>query len=299
MSQPQPVSAFAKVNLHLQLVGRRPDGYHELRTLFQTIELADTLEIEVRDGRGVELEVEGSEIPSGPENLAARAATGYLERWGRGRGARIRLRKRIPVGAGLGGGSSDAAAVLRELDDRIGPAPPGELWGLARDLGADVPYFLLGGTAMGVGRGDELIPVPDLEPRTLWIVVPPWKSPTEEVYGALTERGGRLTGDPLDPRIAVPLGRGELDWETVARGRNDLESVVFSRRPELRATRDALAKRARFVRLSGSGSALFALPDEGSDGGVPALPPGWELHRAETLTRAGLEGRRARREEPG
>lgn len=292
MSRASSISAFAKVNLHLQVVGRRADGYHELRTLFQTIDLADAIELEVTRGAGVDLTVEGSDVPAGPENLAARAADGYLDRWGDGSGVRMRLRKRVPVGAGLGGGSSDAAAVLAELDRRLGPAPPEELWSLARGLGADVPYFLLGGTALGVGRGDELIPVSDLDPRVLWLVVPPWKISTEEVFRALAEGQGRLTGDVLDPRISVPLRRGELGWESLARGCNDLESVVFTRWPELEEARDVLAKQTRLVRLSGTGSALYALPERGDEKGRPELPEEWRFHRVETLSRLELERRR-------
>ena len=156
---PKVYRSYAKINLHLQVVGRRADGYHELRTLFQTIDLHDTVGVEL-GGEGVRLEVRRGDVPSDEGNLAVRAALAYVQRWAPHQGVRLWLDKRIPVGGGLGGGSSNAATVLLALQDLLGdPAPVGELWSLARELGADVPYFLLGGTALGVGRGDEVFPV--------------------------------------------------------------------------------------------------------------------------------------------
>ena len=247
--------SFAKVNLHLQVVGRRPDGYHELRTLFQTVDLADELEVELGGG-GVTLEVAGADLPAGPANLAHRAAVGFLERWGGGRGARLRLRKRIPIGAGLGGGSSNAATVLRALQRLLGsPAPPPELWSLARELGADVPYFLVGGTALGVGRGDELVPLPDLPERRLLLALPPLQILTREVFADL----GELTGEPLEPRISSLVQQGRFGWGALAWCANDLEKPVFRRWPELaRLHRELLEAGAVAARLSGSGTALWA-----------------------------------------
>ena len=257
--------SFAKVNLHLQVVGRRPDGFHELRTLFQTVDLADELEVALA-GPGVTLEVSGADLPSGPANLAHRAATAFLERWGGGRGARLRLRKRIPVGAGLGGGSSNAAAVLRALQRLLGsPAAPAELWKVARELGADVPYFLVGGTALGVGRGDEVIPLPDLPERRLLLALPPLEILTREVFAEL----GELTGEPLEPRISSLVQCGELGWEALAWCANDLERPVFRRWPELaRLHRELLEAGAMTARLSGSGTALWA-----AFAGEPDLDP--------------------------
>ena len=275
--------SFAKVNLHLQVVGRRPDGYHELRTIFQTIDLGDELEIELT-GQGVALEVLGADLAAGPANLAWRAAEAFLARWGGGRGARLRLHKRIPVGAGLGGGSSNAATVLRGLQGLLGsPAPPWDLWQVARGLGADVPYFLLGGTALGVGRGDELVPLPDLPERTLLLAVPPLEILTREVFADL----GELTGEPLEPRMSSLVQHGELGWEALAWCANDLEKPVFRRWPELaRLHQELLEAGAVAARLSGSGTALWAAFD-----GEPALDPRrltveCRLHEVRTVTRA-------------
>ncbi|MCZ7650775.1 MAG: hypothetical protein M5U13_06255 [Thermoanaerobaculia bacterium] len=131
----------AKVNLHLQVVGRRPDGYHELRTVFQTIDLEDRLLLAL-GGQGIEIECDGAGLPAGGENLAARAAAAFAARFAPGLAVRIRLEKRIPVGGGLGGGSSDAATVLLALRALLGrPGSAADLWEAARELGADVPFF--------------------------------------------------------------------------------------------------------------------------------------------------------------
>lgn len=144
--------SFAKLNLHLEVAGRRADGYHELRTLFSTIDLADELEIELTAG-GVTLETGRADLPAGRENLVVRAAEAFLAAVGGGVGARIRLLKRIPVGGGLGGGSANAATTLRGLALMTGSGPSeAELERIARSLGADVPFFLHGGLALGLGQ---------------------------------------------------------------------------------------------------------------------------------------------------
>ena len=249
-------SSYAKVNLHLQVVGRRGDGYHELRTIFQTVDFADTLEVEL-GGSGVALEVVGADLPAGPGNLAYEAAERFLARWAPGRGVELRLHKRIPMGAGLGGGSSNAATVLQALQSLLDePAPAPALWELARELGADVPYFLVGGTALGFGRGDELVPLPDLAPRELLLVLPDLHIATREVFADI----GELTAAPLDPRIGALVQRNAVDWGVLAYVANDLEGPVFRRWPELaRLHRNLLSAGASAARLSGSGTALWAV----------------------------------------
>ncbi len=140
--------SFAKINLHLQVVGRRADGYHELVTVFQTVDLSDLLTLELR-GADVQLNVSEGDAPGGEENLAYQAAQEFLQRWAPAAGLRMDLKKRIPVGGGLGGGSSNAATVLLGLQRILGvPASRENLQELASQLGADVPYFLWGGTAL-------------------------------------------------------------------------------------------------------------------------------------------------------
>jgi 4-diphosphocytidyl-2-C-methyl-D-erythritol kinase len=283
-------SSYAKINLHLQVVGRRADGYHELRTIFQTVDLADSLEVEL-GGAGVRLEVSGAELPGGPGNLAWEAADRFLALWAPGQGVGLRLHKRIPMGGGLGGGSSNAATVLAALQSLLGgPAPPPALWDLARQLGADVPYFLLGGTALGFGRGDELVPLPELPERELLLVLPPLHIATREVFADL----GELTPEPLDPRIGFLVQCNRLDWGVLAYVSNDLERPVFRRWPELaRLQRDLLAAGATTARLSGSGTALWSAWEERADealqerlGGGHRLVPVRTLPRSRVWSRA-------------
>jgi 4-diphosphocytidyl-2-C-methyl-D-erythritol kinase len=288
---PLSVASYAKVNLHLQVVGKRGDGHHELRTVFQTVDLADELTVEL-GGDGVRLAVEGADLSAGPDNLAHRAAARFLERWAPDQGVTLTLRKRIPMGAGLGGGSSNAAAVLRALQRALGdPAPPNELWLLARELGADVPYFLVGGTALGTGRGDEILPLPDLPERELWLVLPPIHVSTAGLFADL----GQLTARPFDPRIMVPVQRSELGWKAFAHAANDLEAAVFRRWPELAALHADLLSAGLVARLSGSGAAFWAMEAGEGSGGAEGtgerlrglrLPEGTRIERVRTVSRA-------------
>ena len=172
MEAPKPagpalrVRSYAKVNLGLEVLGLRDDGYHELRTLFQTIDLHDDVVLRPlgRD-EGIRVTCDHPLVPSDGTNLAARAAVDLQRYAGVERGVAIEIRKRIPVGGGLGGGSSNAAAVLLALDRMwgLGLGPPG-LHRLAARLGADVPYFLLGGTALGLGPGRRGLPAARADP---------------------------------------------------------------------------------------------------------------------------------------
>ncbi|HGY08757.1 MAG TPA: 4-(cytidine 5'-diphospho)-2-C-methyl-D-erythritol kinase [Oceanithermus profundus] len=241
--------ACAKLNLGLAVRGRRPDGYHELHTLFATVDVCD--EVRLRpEGRGVTLTVGGEfEAPQGPENLAWRAAEAYLEAADAPGGVAVRLEKRVPAGAGLGGGSADAAAVLRGLA-KIYPAEI-DLEALARELGADVPFLLRGGLAEGRGAGEELAFLEPLEAHFV-LVRPPFEVPTAAAYAALEPRdfGGDLdVGGILDA-----LRRGAPPpW------RNDLERAVFFAYPPLADLKRLLEEHGLAGALmSGSGSTLFA-----------------------------------------
>ena len=278
--------SFAKVNLHLQVVGRRRDGYHELRTVFQTIDLHDLLT--VSDGQeGVELTVSGMELPADSSNLAFRAAAGYLERWAPGQSVHLHLEKRVPMGGGLGGGSSNAATVLLALRERFGvPATIAELWPVARALGADVPYFLVGGTALGIGRGDEVIALPELPEEELWVAVPPVSIATAAVFAVLPE----IEPMPLAPEI-LALAAGVPSSLARLHGWNDLEPVVFSTYPEVAEVVTALLRRgAPWVRLSGSGACLFT-PVWGELASAEIaneLPPGTKLWQTRMLGRRAI-----------
>lgn len=278
--------SFAKVNLHLEVARRRPDGFHDLRTIFSTIDLADDLEI-VSAPSGVTLEIEGSDLASDGTNLVHRAAMAFLAAWGGLDGVRLRLRKRIPIGGGLGGGSSNAATTLLGMARLAAISPPAEeLARVAAELGADVPFFLVGGRALGLERGDAIRPLPDLAtPLELWLAVPPFGLSTAAVFAAL----GKVAERGADERIAVELAGSVPQSVDDAVGQNDLEAPAFALRPELEAVYNRLVRsRARAVRMSGSGSAMFAIfddPDVARAAGV-GLPPGTAWFPARTLGRA-------------
>lgn len=282
--------SFAKINLHLQVVGRRADGYHELRTVFQTVDLHDVISIEPI-ASGIELVVAEGTAPAGTANLAFRAAETFLATWAPRAGARLTLHKRIPVGGGLGGGSSNAACVLRGLARVLGVEPdPAEVWHLARGLGADVPYFLVGGTALGVGRGDEVVPLPDLPPQEVWLVTPPIEVSTARIFAAWAGSGGESLDAALSPLLT---GAGARSITELA-GRNDLEVVAREQFPMLEEVYSTLSRAgASCVRLSGSGSTVFACFAAASAGEAlsEVLPAGTRVVRAQTLDRITLQER--------
>lgn len=255
--------APAKVNLMLRVLGRRADGFHDLDTLFQAVDLCDEVVV-ARGGVGVELSVEGSDLGPVEENLAYRAARAFLDVEGASApaGAHVRLRKRIPAGAGLGGGSSDAAAVLRCLDRlRARPLPRSTLAGIGASLGSDVPFFLgTSALARGRGRGERLEARRALPPGHLVLVLPPVHVATAAAYGALARlREGR----PSRRRRAWPL-RGISGWDDVVGwAENDFEEVVPDAHPPVAKSLDALRRAgARTALLSGSGAACFGIfPD--------------------------------------
>ncbi len=292
--------APAKVNLGLKVLGRRPDGFHELRTVFQTISLADRLSVTYspRGRGGVTILCNQAEL-SNDDNLAARAARDLLAAgpW-RGR-VRIDLVKHIPHGAGLGGGSSDAAGVLRALGRLLRPAPDAHLlFEIAATLGSDVPFFLVGGTAVGVGRGEEVYPLPELPLRWIVIWTPEVKIPTADAYRALARKRPRLTpGDKL--HIIRGFGSGicvselgeaqDLTGDLPGIFENDFEEVIFQQFPQIEAGKNRLVQLgASQAMLSGSGSAVFGLfPDrtlaEKARRGLATLPG--EAFLARTLSR--------------
>lgn len=252
------LKAYAKINLGLSILGCRADGFHELRTIYQTISLADELEIRLSAGpRRVALETSGMEVPAGRENLAVRAAEVLLEELPIKRQVFISLRKRIPPGSGMGGASSDAAAVLRALVYLSRTRLPLErLFHLAAQLGSDVPFFLVGGRAVGLGRGEEVYPLPETPRRTCLVLFPGTGMNTVEAYRLL--RAPRLTLLRARPTIESFCGRTN---EGVAdRLANDFEPLVFRRFPFLAEAKTALLRAgAETAGVSGSGSALFAL----------------------------------------
>ncbi|MGE5277031.1 MAG: 4-(cytidine 5'-diphospho)-2-C-methyl-D-erythritol kinase [Acidobacteriota bacterium] len=240
--------APAKINRELRVGPRRADGYHEIRSRFVTIDLADRIEAEESSRLDLVCEPAGlAGLPTDRSNLAARAALALAETAGREPRVRLRLVKRIPAGAGLGGGSTDAAVTLRllcrlwKLD-----VSEAELARLAASLGSDVPFFLVGGEADVGGRGERVEARPDEPSENLVLVVPPFSISTAEVYAAFDRLGG---ASPLPDRLEIEAGGRFF-------GPNDLERAVVAVRPEMGAFLESGRRIAAECAVTGSGSAI-------------------------------------------
>lgn len=263
----------AKLNLFLDVVGRRADGYHELVTVFHEIDLADRLSGVVTGDGDVTLEVHGggAAVPMDANNLAARAARLLLRDAGAARGIALRLEKTLPVGAGLGGGSADAAAALRLVDRLLDLRTPSErLHALAAELGSDVPFLLRGGTCLARGRGERLERVPVGPPPRFLVLLPGFGISTAAVYAALP----RELPPPVDP---APLLRALASGDVralAASTHNALLPAALAVEPRLAQVLDAVRDQlGPGVQLTGSGSALF-LPFRGDPPDVGDLPHG-------------------------
>ena len=256
------IQAFAKLNLTLDILGKREDGYHDLRMVMQSITLADTLTLEENQGEGLRVSANLRFLPTGEKNLAAAAALRFWEALGREpENLDIRIEKRIPVCAGMAGGSSDAAAVLRALNQRAGePFSPTELARLGERVGSDVPYCVLGGTALAEGRGEVLTPLPPL-PRC-WVVAckPDFPISTPELF-AQADRV-KLRRRPDTAGLVAALEAGDLGG-VARRMYNVFEDVL----PARLYTRVAEIKNiliqcgALGANMSGSGPTAFGLFD--------------------------------------
>ena len=273
------VRAPAKINLSLHVVGVRDDGYHELRTMFQSIALHDTLTIRARSGPFV-LQCDDAACPSDRTNLvwsAAQCVWTAAGRRGAVRDVEIHLAKRIPLQAGLGGGSSDAAATLRALAS-VWRVDSDTLRERAASLGADVPYFLEGGTALGLDRGDHLYPLVDHPPAWVTLVLPAFGVSTKDAY-AWWDEAGRL-GGPKRVRpahVGRTLSGPASELGPASDLRNDLQGPVAARHPEIVRIVGALRRAGAFhAAMSGSGSAVFGLFDSrrAADGAARAVSKG-------------------------
>lgn len=244
------VHAFAKLNLSLSILGSRPDGFHEIDSLVQTIDLADHLSLGLRD-KGIDVENDLAGLRG--RDLAEVAAEKLLLEKGSSGGVTIRIRKRIPAGAGLGGGSSDAAAVIAVLNRLTPPElPSSTLLRVASEVGADVPLFLRGGLLRMTGRGETVRPSGRATLRRFVVLAPPIQCDTGEVYRRFSRSRSRTGGD-------VPLGV------------NDLLAPALSVYPELGRYHEAiLALGARHAGMSGSGSAFYAAFADSADAKVAA-----------------------------
>lgn len=240
--------APAKVNLWLKICGKRPDGFHELDTLFAPLDLCDEIRVgPANSGIALEVRGAGTDVPTGPDNLVWRAAELFLSRAGLRQGVSIQLSKRIPSGAGLGGGSSDAANVLLGLQELFpGCLGPTEIHEIAAGLGSDIPFFLMNTTARGLGRGDILQPFSSPWSGPVLLCKPPFGVSTPwayRSYAALRE-AGELAISSAPPRL----------WQ------NDLEAPVFRKFPVLAVLKNWLLSREEVLAamMCGSGSTMLA-----------------------------------------
>lgn len=246
--------SFAKINLALELKGLRADGYHEIQTIYQAINLCDTIQLEEQP-QGAEIVTNCRELPTDSRNLVYRACLRLQESFNIERGVKIKIDKKIPLGAGLGGGSSNAAVTLIGLThlwslslDRI------HLYDIARELGADVPYFLMGGSCLGMGRGDELYPLADFPRWWVVLVVSPFSLSTSEVY----QRANLVLTKEKNNSSMRGFFLMESDVERIMV--NDLEEVVFADYPSLRRLKEELKELgAKGSLMSGSGPTIYGL----------------------------------------
>lgn len=263
----------AKINLFLQVTGKRPDGYHELATVFWPVpELYDTITLEVGTTAGLALSCSDPSLPADTRNLAWRAALRFAEAAKVPPAWRLHIDKRIPVAGGLGGGSSNAATVLRLLNDAYGqPLTPAQLHQLAGGLGADVPFFLLNRPALATGIGDQLLPLAlptGLPPPPLLLINPGFPIATAWAY----QHWNSCPLPPVPPvaRIVQALESG--DWELAADATyNSLEHCALRKFPLLALLLEFLvAQGCRAAHVSGSGATVYALCQPGTETAVAA-----------------------------
>jgi 4-diphosphocytidyl-2-C-methyl-D-erythritol kinase len=283
------LSSFAKINSFLRILGKRSDGYHELVTLLQTISLRDELEFRLRDDDQIILHCDDASIPTDETNLIVKAAVALNKRLQSSHGAEITLTKRIPAQGGLGGASSNAAVTLFALNALWrGSLRADHLWLIARGLGADVPFFLVGGRSIGIGTGSTVKPVHDPPKRSLIIVTPNARVATASAYAALnaasltTSESNSILSSSLADMFSAGSGRWPLQ--------NDFEGVIFEIEPEIERAKVALLDAgARGALLAGSGSSVFGVFDDevARDRALDNLKceAGWRVFSCETVSR--------------
>ncbi len=250
--------AYAKINIGLDVLRRRADGYHEVKMIMQTVDIYDELVLERRKQPGIELRMDNSELPSGGDNLICRAADLLFREKEITGGVNISLTKRIPIAAGMAGGSADAAAALRGVNELfdLGYSLK-ELQALGVGLGADIPYCLAGGTMLSEGIGEILTPLPAPPAAHLVIAKPDINVSTAFVYGNL--HADRLAWHPDIDGMIVALQKGDLDGITDRLG-NVLETVTVKAHPVIEQIRELLRKQgAENALMSGSGPTVFGI----------------------------------------
>jgi 4-diphosphocytidyl-2-C-methyl-D-erythritol kinase len=287
------VRAFAKINTGLKILRKRPDGYHEIRTIYQTIALHDRLAISIsKTGKGILVGCDNPAIPGGQGNLVYRACEAWAQARGWRGSIRVQIEKVIPVGSGLGGASSNAAATILGLERLTGDRldfPTRQ--NLAAALGSDVPLFFLGGRVLGCGHGEEVYPLCDLPSRACLVVFPGFSVATAEAY---REAGLRLTDEAESSYIGSFGAWPHFPLMSWGSAENDFEPVVFARWPELaRLKRRLIRAGAEVASLTGSGSAVYALflsPQQMARASK-LIPKGWLTFPTRTLVRADYQRR--------
>jgi 4-diphosphocytidyl-2-C-methyl-D-erythritol kinase len=315
------VRSFAKINLGLRIGAARDDGFHELLTVYQTIGLHDVIRVSVGRGSGIEIRCDDPRVPRDESNtcfrIVERAMTA-LRAKGR---VVIEIKKRLPVQGGLGGASANAVATLLGLERAVRKTlPAAERLRVAAEVGSDLPLFLVGGTVLGVGRGEQVYPLPDLLAMACVVVTPEVGVSTpkafaewDRIFGGgdhpttkltmasasdrMNELGRELSAWPSEPYSSAPSsfvrrrGRAEnpLLWLVRAGITNDFEEVVFPEYPELREGKCALERAgAKYASLSGSGSTLYGLFGSKAAAAravIRLCKQGWAAQATSTVTR--------------
>ncbi len=285
--------SFAKINWNLRILGKRADGYHEIRTLLQTVSLHDNLSFTLQEDPEILLSCNDRQVPADESNLVHRAALALRNNFGIKSGVKIALQKRIPVQGGFGGGSSNAAVTLLALAHLWKlTVNVSELSEVAAGVGADVPFFFYGGCALATGIGTTLSPLPDQPAIPLLIVAPNAKVSTSEAYAAL--RLSALTTPASDSILAFSRGAGNSkdsdQWSVPSELANDFEQVIFDIEPEIaRAKKALLQTGARAALLAGSGSSVFGIFDsrEAQQRALQEIrvESGWRVFSCDTISR--------------
>jgi len=282
------IPAYAKINLSLDVTGKREDGYHDIRTIMQTVSLHDTVCLETTAGKGISLECGSRWVPENENNTAWKAAKLMMDSFGIKKGLRIRIVKRIPVAAGLAGGSSDAAAVLKGMNQLFSlKLDVAGLQKLGRRIGADVPYCIEGGTRLAEGIGDILSPLPDFSGIDVVIIKPDMGVSTPWVYKNLVL--SEITGNDRPDTERMIRSLAGRDVRGAAAGmKNVLELVTLRRYPKVREAKDCMEKSgAAGSLMSGSGPSVFGLfcDSRSAQDAFDALSArgDWQCHIAKTI----------------
>jgi 4-diphosphocytidyl-2-C-methyl-D-erythritol kinase len=312
------VRSFAKINLGLRIGALRGDGFHELLTVYQTIGLHDVIRVSVQRGRGIEIRCSDPRVPRDESNTCYRIVEKSMQALNAKGRVVVEIEKRLPVQGGLGGASANAVAALLGLERAVKKAlPAGERLRIAAEVGSDLPLFLMGGTVLGVGRGEQVYPLEDLPATACVVVTPEVGVSTPGAFAQWDRRMGQTEASELTMPGAsdrmVELGRGLSAWlserysgaprQISRRGRaenpllelvragikNDFEQVVFPDYPELSEGKSALERAgAKYASLSGSGSTLYGLfaSKQAARAAVTGLrKQGWAAQATVTLTR--------------